>query len=179
MTRPTDLLAAPFPAPSPVVVAVLDELRLAAAAPPDSQTELRHLATLARPWDPASCPGELRSLIYLWLDDVVAWINSEHTWRIDHMIPICWIDHPHIVHELATATCTRWEASYALTPQPLEDWHKYTLPALLDRVRQRIGTSGCPPGRHQPHPGTTRQELLQSSEQTQTRRGRRVRDAEA
>lgn len=179
MSRPPQILAAAFPAPSPVLVAALDEFRLAAAAPPDSRAELQHLATLPRPWDPASCPGELRNLVYLWLDDVVAWINSEHTWRTDHMLPICWIEHPHIVHELAVAACTRWEASYAVTPQHLEDWQKYSLPSLLDRTWQRIGTSGCPPGRHQPHPGATRHELLEASEQVRSRRVRRVQDSDA
>ena len=47
-------------------------------------------AMLPRPWDPPSCPGELRRLIYVWLDEVVGWINEEHTWRTDRVIPICW-----------------------------------------------------------------------------------------
>ena len=178
MSRSTELLAAAFPAPSPVLVAMLDELRLAAVQPPESHAELQRLATLPRPWDPASCPGDLRSLIYLWLDDVVEWINTEHTWRVDHMIPVCWMQHPHIVHELAAAACSRWEASYAVTPHPLEDWHKYTLPALLDRLTQRIGATGCPPGRHQEHPGASRHALMRESKHEVDRRSRRVADAE-
>jgi hypothetical protein len=152
-------MAAPFPSPSPVLVAALDELRVAAVAPPESKADLQRLAMLPRPWDPASCPSEFRSVIYIWLDDVAAWINEEHTWRVDRMIPICWTQHPHIVHELATLACARWEASYAITPDTLENWHHYTMPLFLDRIAQQIGGTGCPPGRHQPQPGDSRNTL--------------------
>lgn len=151
-TQPPRRLAEPFPEPSPVLAAVLDELRLASTHQPESEAELRHLATLPRPWDPPTCPPELRQLIYSWLDNVVAWINQEHTWRTDRVIPSCWQDHPHIVHELATVACLRWEAGHAVTPTSLEDWHRYSLSTFLDRIAQRIGTSACPPGKHQPFP---------------------------
>lgn len=175
--RPTGVLAAPFPSPSSVVVANLDELRLAAALPPESEHELRRLSTLPRPWDPPTCLDELRCLIYVWLDEVVAWINEEHTWRTDHVIPMCWQEHPHIVHELATIACLRWEAAYAVTPTALEDWHRYALPTFLDRISQRIGTTGCPPGRHQAHPGDARNAIYREGDEPNRRREHRWQDA--
>jgi hypothetical protein len=38
---------------------------------------------------------------------------------------------------------------YAVTPDPLEEWYRYALPTFLDRIAQRIGPTGCPPGKHQ------------------------------
>jgi hypothetical protein len=168
-------MAAPFPPPSPLVVAALDDLRLAAESPPQTPAELRRVALLPRPWDPPTCPVELRRLVYAWLDDVVGWINHEHTWRTDRVLPLCWVDHPHIVHELATVACLRWEAGYAASAAVLEDWHKYTLPGFLDRLAQRTG-NGCPPGKHQAFPGRARADLYRQSAAACERRARRQRD---
>jgi hypothetical protein len=176
VSRPTGVMAAPYPSPSPVLAAALDELRVAAVDPPETGNDLRRTAMLPRPWDPASCPSELRRLIYLWLDDVVAWINEEHTWRVDRLIPICWTDHPHIVHDVATVACLRWEAAYAVTPTALEEWHRYTLPMFLERIAQRIGTTGCPPGRHQPNPGAGRSVLYRDESANAERRKARLCD---
>lgn len=162
-----------FPAPSPLVVGALDDLRLAAVSPPESQDELRRLAMAPRPWDPTTCPTELRRLVYTWLDEVVAWINEEHTWRVDRVIPVCWMEHPHIVHELATLACLRWEAGYAVSAAVLEEWQRYTLPMFLDRLVQRIGATGCPPGKHQASPGEARNALYRDTDEAQARRRRR------
>ena len=171
-------MARALPAPSPIIVGALDELRLAAVSPPESASELRTLALLPRPWDPPTCPSELRRLLYAWFDEVAAWINEEHTWRVERVIPICWFDHPHIVHELATVACLRWEAEYAVSAAVLEEWHRYTLPMFLDRVGQRIGSTGCPPGKHQPTPGDARNALYRGESETRARRRRRMRERE-
>jgi hypothetical protein len=149
-------IAAPFPSPPPLIVGLFDELRLAAERPPETREELRWLAETPRPWDPPTCPPTLQRQLWQWLDEVVAWINEEHTWRVDRLIPICWMEHPHIAHEVASIACQRHNASYAVTPDALEDWHRYALPAFLDRIVQRVGTTGCPPDRHQPSPGAAR-----------------------
>jgi hypothetical protein len=149
-------LLAPFPIPSALVVGALDDLRLAVERPPEDRDELRLVAELPRPWDPPTCPPELQHYLWRWLADVVLWINEEHTWRVDRLIPICWAEHPHIAHELATLACQRFNAMYAVTPDPLEEWHRFALPAFLDRIAQRVGPTGCPPGRHQPSPGEAR-----------------------
>ena len=169
-------MATPFPAPSPLIVDALDQLRLAALSPPEDDKELRRLAMLPHPWDPAACPPELRCVIYTWLDDVVAWINEDHTWRVDRVIPNCWPDHPHIVHELAVVACLRFEADYAITAAVLEEWHRYTLTMFLDRITVRVGATGCPPGKHQPHPGQSRNTIYRGANESRTRRGRRYVD---
>ena len=176
MTNEPRPVANAFPAPSPVIGAALDELRLAAVSPPESENELRRLAVLPRPWDPPTCPTELRRLVYTWLDDVVAWVNEDHTWRVDRVIPICWMQHPHIVHELATVASLRWEAEYAVSAAVLEEWHRYTLPMFLERIAQRIGATGCPPGKHQPDPGNARHALYRGPEESSSRRRRRHHD---
>lgn len=169
-------IATPFPVPPAVIARLLDELRLAANPQDETEYEARRVATLHRPWDPASCPPEIRRNVYSWLDGVVEWINAEHTWRTDRVIPICWDLHPHIVHELATVACLRWEASFARTPTGLEDWHRYTLPPFLDRIAERIGEGGCPPGRHQPSPGVGRNAMYRDSAVARARARRRSQD---
>lgn len=149
-------VAGPFPEPSPLAIGALDELRLAAGNPPQSVDELRRVAALPRPWDPPTCPPTLRKHMWRWLDEVVCWINEEHTWRVDSMVPLCWAEHPHIVHEVATVACLRRSAMHAVTPDALEEWHRYTLPMFLGRITERIGGNGCPPGKHQKQPGGTR-----------------------
>ena len=172
------LMAAPFPEPPGVIARLLDELRLAAAATDETEHESRRVATIARPWDPPSCPPEIRRNVYLWLDDVVAWINEDHTWRTDRVVPICWDLHPHLVHELGTVACLRLEATFARTPAALEEWHRFTLPAFLGRVVDRIGETGCPPGRHQQNPGVGRNAIYRGRDETARRRSRRWQDEE-
>ena len=169
----TGLMAAPFPEPPGVIARLLDELRLAAAQTDEAEHESRRVAMLSRPWDPPSCPPEIRRNVYAWLDAVVAWSNEAHTWRTDRVVPICWDLHPHLVHELATVACLRWEATFARTPAALEEWHRFTLPAFLGHVVDRIGETGCPPGRHQPNPGAGRNAIYRGRDETARRRSRR------
>jgi hypothetical protein len=169
-------MATPFPTPPGVVAAVLDELRIAAAATDETDHEARRVALLPRPWDPSSCLPEIRLSMYAWMDEVVAWINEQHTWRTDRVIPTCWDLHPHVVHELATVACLRWEATFARTPAALEEWHRFTLPAFLGRVVDRIGETGCQPGRHQPSPGMGRNAIYRDASESARRRQRRWTD---
>jgi hypothetical protein len=172
------LIAAPFPTPPGVVASLLDELRMSAASIDEPEEETRRVALLPRPWDPPSCLPEIRQSMYAWMDEVVAWINEEHTWRTDRVIPICWDLHPHVVHELATVACLRWEVGFARTPAALEEWHRFTLPAFLSRVVDRIGETGCPPGRHQPSPGGGRNAIYKDGDEPARRRSRRWQDLE-
>jgi hypothetical protein len=178
MTTASGPLAVVFPTPPGIVASALDELRLAATIPPETENELRRVTMLPRPWDPPSYPPELRRNVYGWLDDVAGWINEEHTWRTDRIVPICWDLHPHIVHELATVASLRWEAGFALTPAALEEWHRFTLPMFLERIAQRIGETGCPPGRHQPSPGAGRNSIYREGDEPARRRSRRWQDME-
>ena len=173
------LMAQPFPAPPGVVGCALDELRLVAGATDETEHEARRVALLERPWDPPACGPELRRNIYVWLDQVVAWINEEYTWRTEKVIPTCWDLHPHIVHELAVVACLRCEATYSRTPVAMEEWHRSTLPAFLIRIVDRIGDTGCPPGRHQASPGMGRNAIYRTQTESAKRRARRWSDSEA
>jgi hypothetical protein len=169
VTRPSGRLAAPFPRPSGVIEAALDTIRLVTAKPPKTVDELRRVAQLPRPWDLPGCPPALRLHVWEWLDQVAEWINEEFTWRIDKGVPHCWPQHPHIVHELAVVACLRYNAIYAATPDVFEDWHRYTLPMFLDRIANRCGPGGCPPGKHADQPGTARTHVYRTANERQWR----------
>ncbi|SDG04677.1 hypothetical protein SAMN05660662_0133 [Blastococcus aurantiacus] len=102
---------------------------------------------LDRPWDPATCSTHVRAQLWPWLDEVAAWLNYAYAWQTVHTVPSCWPAHPHLVHELAVLACLRVTAAGATGPHPLEEWHRYALPAFHARMAERLGI-GCPPGRH-------------------------------
>lgn len=57
------------------------------------------------------------------------------------MIPTCWPDHPHLVHEIAVLADQRRRASIDTTSNTLEEWHRYCLPSFLDRLKSRTKQS--------------------------------------
>jgi hypothetical protein len=71
------------------------------------------------------------------------------------MIPPCWPHHPHLVHEITVLADQRRRAGIDTSSNSLEEWHRHTVPAFLDRLRQRA-KSHCDE-RHQPWPARTRQ----------------------
>lgn len=146
----------PFPAPGPLVRVAIEQLHSAqmrvSAGETMTDEDLRRLTTLPRPWDPASCSGHLRRELWGWLDEVAIWVNDQHLWALNRPgIPECWPAHPHIAHDLAVLACLRFLAGIGLVPAQVEEWHRFTLPAFLERLRDRLG-DGCQPGRHQPPP---------------------------
>jgi hypothetical protein len=149
------MITAPFPTPPALVSHALAQLYLAQAGTEEDLEEIGDPADLPRPWEPATCPPTLRRVLWDWLDEVAGWFNREYTWLPHATIPGCWPEHPHIVHELAVVAFQRLTALQALTPDRLEDWHRYTLPAFFDRMTARLG-QGCPPGKHSPWPGRSR-----------------------
>jgi len=165
----TGPMVQPFPEPGQAVRAAMEQLQQATVEPPEDDDALRELAQLPRPWDPGTCTGRLRAELWAWIDEVAIWINQEHLWALNRPgIPECWAAHPHLVHDLAVIACSRYYASFAVAPAPLEDWHRYQLPAFLERLRDRLG-DGCQPGRHQPPP---RAERDRSYSAAHARRGR-------
>jgi hypothetical protein len=70
------------------------------------------------------------------------------------MIPPCWPQHPHLVHEIAVLADQRRRAGIDTSSNSLEEWHRYAVPAFLDRLRQR-NKSHCD-DQHQPWPARTR-----------------------
>lgn len=148
-------IAGQFPRPGPLVRLAYGELELAQSGTDHQKRALGKLSELARPWDPPSCPPALRTQVWAWLDQVAGWINHEYIWMPDRFVPSCWPAHPHIAHELAVIADLRRSAGCALTGEALEDWHRYALPAFLDRATCRLGTS-CGPAKHDDWPAAGR-----------------------
>ena len=149
------LLAQPFPLPdTPKLTAAYDDLHAAASG---DTNRIGDPAKLARPWDPPSCrdPG-LREELWVWLDKVVDWFNTEYVW--DHtggaIIPACWPLHPHLVHEIASLADQRRRAGIDLTSNSLEEWHRYTVPDFTERLKTRTRTL-CDE-EHKPWPARSR-----------------------
>ena len=167
------MITTEFPVPDRLVRHAFGQLRVAkSGTDAEKAAQFGDLkpADLPRPWDPPSCPPTLWSKVWVWLDRVAAWINHEYTWQFDRMIPGCWPAHPHVAHELAVVACLRYDAGFALSPDVLEDWHRYTLPGFLDRMADRLGSNPCPPGKHNDWPGSARYKDFESAAAVQRRR---------
>lgn len=129
-----------FPPPGPAVALAYRELHLMINGTPEQKAALgkASAAEMPRPWVPESCHDELREDLWEWFERVATWLNHEYSWDRAPLIPSCWPLHPHIVHELAVLADQRYKASVAYTSDPLEDWHRYTLPAFIDRMLGRL-----------------------------------------
>lgn len=131
-------------------------------------SDLDPLDSLPRPWDLATISDpELRVEVWEWLDKVVGWLNAEYLWDVADLIPPCWPSHPHLVHELGVVADQRRRAGFAFTSDALEEWHRYTLPYFIDRMRNRY--RGYCEEHHQPAPGTARNRRYTSPAQAQAR----------
>ena len=149
-------LAEGFPTPGRRVEHAYRELDKALYGSDEEKKALGSPRLLARPWDPPTCADpKLRSELWQWLDRVVMWLNHEYVWDVSTMIPACWPKHPHLVHEVAVLADLRRRAGHALTGEAMEEWHRYALPAFIERMRQRI-KSHCEDKDHQPWPAQGR-----------------------
>ena len=145
-----------FPRPGRAVEYAYRELDTALHGSEQEKKNLGNHAFLARPWDPPTClDPQLRAEVWHWLDRVVTWVNHEYVWDVAGMIPSCWPRHPHLVHEIAVLADLRRSAGLALTGQALEEWQRYSLPAFVERMRQRT-KSHCEDHGHQPWPAQGR-----------------------
>ncbi len=134
-------LAKPFPRPGPQIAHAYRELDLALNGDDDQRKAIGDPNQLARPWDPGSIEATpLRTELWEWLEAVVDWINTEHVWDPTYLIPPCWPQHPHLVHEIAVLADQRYQAGSAISSDALEEWHRYALPAFFDRRRTRLRT---------------------------------------
>jgi hypothetical protein len=145
-----------FPQPSGAILKALELLAISRDGDPDEMAEAGDLSELPRPWEPASCPDELRARIWHWCDSVAGWLNTDLAWRPAQIIPDCWPRHPHLARELPILAILRWQAEEALDPRWLEEWHRYTYPAFLDRLAVSLGESTCRAGKHQDWPARAR-----------------------
>jgi len=132
-------LLQPFPQPGRLVQLAYRQLDLATGRQQDQLLPLHDLANLQRPWDPATCQTlQLRREVWSWLEAVVTWLNHDHVWDVADVIPPCWPQHPHLVHELAVLADQRHRAGEALSSDPLEEWHRHSLPEFAERMRTRL-----------------------------------------
>jgi hypothetical protein len=157
-----------FPRPGQRVHLAYRELHLAVNGTAEQKQAIGPASQLPRPWDPSTCADpDLRSQLWAWIDEFVLWLNHEHTWDLAGTIPNCWPEHPHLVRELAVLADRRRRAALALNSDPLEDWHRYALPAFAERMRSRI-KNHCEEG-HQPWPGRGRSSRATSEDQRRKR----------
>ena len=164
-------LALAFPMPDgPELTAAYKDLYLASHGDDATRQLIGDPALLPRPWDPPTChKPRLRQELWQWLDAVATWFNTEYVWDpTAGMIPPCWPQHPHLVHELAVLADQRRRAGIDTTSNTLEEWHRYTVPAFLERLRQRT-RSHCEE-LHQPWPARTRHSRGVSATATAERR---------
>ena len=162
---PACSLVADFPTPGSRIQKAYHDLWDAQNGSEERKKKLGNPANLPRPWDPTTCLElGLRWELWLWLDQVVEWVNSEYVWEATGggCIPDCWPRHPHLVHELAVLADQRRKAGHAPTSDLLENWHRYVLPGFIDRMRQRLKQS-CDDD-HQPWPARSRHARLTSEQ---------------
>lgn len=144
-----------FPEGGALVRLAYRELSIAANGTKEQKNAIGNPHRLPRPWDPATCLNtELREQVWAWLEEVVTWLNHEYVWDVSAVIPSCWPQHPHLVHEIAALADQRRRAGAALTSDGLEEWHRYALPGFIDRMRARI-KDHCEEG-HQRWPASSR-----------------------
>lgn len=129
-----------FPRPPGTVLKALALLEVASRGDPD-ETAGVDLDDLPKPWDPSSCPAQLRAAVWEWCDQVAIWLNRQHVWLPQHAIPACWPYHPHIASELPVLAFLRWAAYESTTCNALDEWHTHTLPLFQERTAARLGTS--------------------------------------
>jgi len=152
---PPDIPVTTFPQPGELVRLAYRDLEIAATGSPEQARLLGAIETLPRPWNPSSCANpRLQTELAAWLDLVVDWLNHDLCWQPADMVPRCLRQHPALVRELALLADRRWTAEAALTSDPMEEWHRSTLPAFLSRVH--TDAPGCVTG-HRDWPGRARQ----------------------
>ena len=137
-------LVLPFPPPDSVELKkAYRNLYLSANGTEADKKRIGNPANLPRPWDPPSCTNlKLRRELWAWLDSFVIWFNHEYVW--DHnagMIPACWPQHPHLVHEIAVLADQRRRAGIDPTSSALEEWHRFGIPGFLQRLTTRTKNS--------------------------------------
>lgn len=162
-------IAAPFPPPPGAVLRALELLQILRRGDPDEMAAAGDLTNLPRPWDPATCPDELREAMWEWCDLVAAWINHEYVWRPTQMLPACWPQHPHIARELAVLAILHWNAEESTTPEAMEEWHRYSFPMFCDRMGNRLGESGCRTAKHIDWPAEARYAAFVEEESSRER----------
>ena len=150
-------LVQPFPMPtSELIRSAYWDLDLSDSGSQAQKDRLGEASLLPRPWDIATCTDpDLRAAVWEWYEAVVLWFNHEYVWDPNAgMIPPCWPQHPHLIHDIGVLADQRRAISLATNSNSLEEWHRYGVPDFLERLRDRI-KQHCD-DHHQPWPVRTR-----------------------
>ena len=138
-------LALPFPMPtSERIRAAYWNLYLSENGTDAQKGRLGDATLLPRPWDIATCiDPDLRRDVWEWYEDVVTWFNHEYVWDpAAGLIPPCWPQHPHLIHDIGVLADQRRRAGIDPTSSALEEWHRYGVPGFLERLKTRT-KNGC------------------------------------
>jgi hypothetical protein len=176
--RSTDgFLVLPFPQPGPVIRRLYRHWWTVENGT-DLERERIKDRPAGRPWEPATLGtnGE-RFELWRWLEDVVQWFNHEYAWDTSQVIPECWPEHPHLVHEIAVLADARRRAGSTPDSGALEEWHRVCVPWFLSRMRDSI-KAHCEE-RHQAWPARARYARHADQESLNLRRLRTMEDVEA
>lgn len=161
-------LVQPFPRPGQPLQTLFDQLQDLADETSFGVRVDTDTSAKPRPWDPATVTAtEERMQLWTWLTQVVDWLNAEYAWDVDNLIPACWPQHPHLVHEIAVLADQRRIAGVAYTSEPLAVWHQVTLPGFWDRMHEQV-RSHCEE-RHSNWPARARHQRQTSIEAWQVR----------
>ncbi|MBA0053654.1 hypothetical protein E0L36_23135 [Streptomyces sp. AJS327] len=103
------------------------------------------------PWDVGELPTDLAAEVLAWLDHVCGWLNRTYAWQPHQIIPPCWRDHHHLVHEIAALAFARFDAYR--DPGSTVAWHEQ-YDRFLHRTAATLGADGeqCRIGRHTSRP---------------------------
>jgi len=159
-----------FPAPPAVLQQVLHTLATLRGGDKAAIDKVGDVTALCRPWIASTVPAEFRGDLWVWCDEVAAWLNGGYAWRPVNLIPACWPRHPHLAHELPVLACLRAAADDTTGPELLEDWHRQSLPKFFERLAVRLGESTCRTGQHQDWPAASRYAAYTSDEAVADRR---------
>ncbi|HET7477103.1 MAG TPA: hypothetical protein VFJ97_13910 [Dermatophilaceae bacterium] len=158
---PDQAMVNQFPMPGRRLEQAYRELAIVLDGTDEQKQALGDPWLLPRPWDPDTLThAPLRRELWDWLEAFTIWLNVDYVWDVSGMIPACWPDHPHLVRELAVLADQRRRAAREFSSDTIEEWHRYALPAFLERMRARIkdrcddGHQQWPAkGRHNRHTG--------------------------
>ena len=134
-------LVRPFPMPtSERIRAAYWNLYLSENGTDAQKGRLGDATLLPRPWDIATCTSpDLRRDLWEWYENVVTWFNHEYVWDPNAgMIPPCWPQHPHLIHDIGVLADQRRLIAQATNSNSLEEWHRYSVPAFLERLAERV-----------------------------------------
>lgn len=170
------VLVLPFPQPGPVIRRLYRHWWTVENGTELERDRIKDRPT-GRPWDPATLgtSGE-RLELWRWLEEVVRWFNHEYAWDTSQVIPDCWPEHPHLVHEIAVMADARRRAGGTPNSGALEEWHRVCVPWFLSRMRDSI-QAHCEE-RHQAWPARARYARLVSQESLDIRHLRTMEDVE-